>query len=112
MFTLSHQRDSDVLAVHVVGRIDGSNASDFLESIKSAVEDDDRVLLVELAGLSYISSAGLRSFLILAQECDQKGKVFRLCNLSSNVADVFRVSGFDKIIEIYSSVDEARQIDD
>ena len=57
-------------------------------------------LILDLAGLDYISSAGLRVVLVAAQKARELGIVLILCGLSGAVHEVFEVSGFLDILPI------------
>ncbi|WP_419918280.1 STAS domain-containing protein [Candidatus Poriferisocius sp.] len=106
---LSHNRTGDVLVINASGRVDGSNASDLLESLQGLFDPADQKVILNLAGLEYISSAGLRVLLMAAQNLDKQDKSFSICALSDTVGDVFRISGFDQIIDVFQSVEDAKQ---
>lgn len=63
--------------------------------------------MVDCASLSYVSSAGLRAFLVAAKAAETKGVSFSACSLGSDVASVFTISGFDRIVPIFDSISEA-----
>ena len=96
-----------ILVVEIDGRIDGTSASDLESAITSAISDADQGMICDLSGAPYVSSAGLRVILIVAKRLLKQNAMFSVCGLSANVAEVFRVSGFSKIIDIYQSRDEA-----
>jgi len=56
--------------------------------------------LVDLAGLEFISSAGLRGVLMLAKTCQKDGRPLGFCGLKPLVEDVFKISGFMSILKI------------
>lgn len=67
----------------------------------------DRIVL-DLSGLSYISSAGLRAILAAAKQLKgQRG--LAICGLYGMVGQVFQVSGFVSILETYPTVEGALQ---
>ena len=96
-------RQDGVLSIKVVGRIDGSNAIEFQEAIRNAVEDRDHATIIECGALSYISSAGLRAVLVTAKALSNRDVQFALCALSNHVLEVFENSGFDQIMAIHAS---------
>ena len=57
-------------------------------------------MLLDLGGLAYISSAGLRVIPMAARKLKAKGGALRLCGLAPMILDVFEVSGFSKPIPI------------
>jgi anti-sigma B factor antagonist len=57
-------------------------------------------VLVDCSELEYISSAGLRFFMQLKRESEAKGGSIRVANLNEDVAEIFRMSGFQNIFQI------------
>ena len=104
---VSTERQSGTLIARVEGRIDGATARDFEDAMKNAIEDDDQAVIVSLEGLSYISSAGLRSILLIAKTLWKREAAFALFSLDDTVSEVFKIAGFDKIIQIHPSQAEA-----
>ena len=101
------ERRKDILSVQVNGRVDGSNASEFEQAIRSAMDKSDRGVMLDFEQLVYISSAGLRAVLLIAKTLRSRDAKFALCSLSEQIRGVFEISGFDKIISIYPSRAEA-----
>lgn len=80
------------------GRIDGINVAEFEETVRVAIEDSDRAVVMDLERLSYISSAGLRVVLLIASNLMDRDAGFALCAMSDQMREVFETAGFDKII--------------
>ena len=104
---LNVERQGDTLIANAAGRIDGVNASDFEQSLSGAIDDSDTAVVVDLAGLSYISSAGLRAVLLTAKSLSRRSAKFALCSPSKPIREVFEISGFDKIIDIHDTREAA-----
>lgn len=98
---INTERDGGALVIKTEGRIDGSNASDFQGSVEAEISAEDKSLILDFEQLDYISSAGLRVILLIAKDLQQKGIKFAICSLSTLVREVFMISGFDQIIEVY-----------
>lgn len=101
------ERQEGILSARVDGRVDGSNASEFEEAIRTAIDNSDRGVMLDFERLVYISSAGLRAVLLVAKTLRSRDAKFALCSLPGQVREVFEISGFDKIISIYPSREEA-----
>ena len=104
---VSTDRQDGVLFVRIEGRIDGANARQFEEAVRSAIEDGDRAVILDFEQLVYISSAGLRVVLMTAKGMYRRDIGFGLCCLTDVVRAAFATSGFDKIITIHSTRAEA-----
>jgi anti-anti-sigma factor len=104
---LSGEREGDVLVLTPEGRIDGSNSADFQSAVMERIDEGSESILLDFAGISYISSAGLRAVLILAKKLNQVNGSFALCSMQQSVQSVFEVSGFVKIIDVHPGRPEA-----
>ena len=101
------EREGGALVAMTEGRVDGANAREFHEALQSIIDETDRTVILDMGGLTYISSAGLRAILQTARTLKRQNGRLAVCALSDSVNEVFRVSGFDKIIDTYPSSDEA-----
>jgi len=93
--------------IKVSGRMDASNSSLFEEEVKKMLAEGNKNLIVELQNLEYISSAGLRSILSAGKLLKVEKGSLKLCSLNGIVLEVFEISGFDTIFQIYESIEEA-----
>ena len=101
------ERENGILIAKAKGRIDGVNARDFEEALKAAISTDDNTVVMDLEGLSYISSAGLRVILLIAKTLRKRNAELMLCSLSDPIREVFEISGFDKFIPVHASREQA-----
>ena len=88
--------------VRVSGRIDSSNASQFDNVLKEVAERKHNVVL-EMSGVEYISSAGLRAIIALLRECKKHRGDVRLANPSECVVEVLSLAGLDSLFEVYDT---------
>jgi anti-anti-sigma factor len=100
-------KDKDVLVVKVKGRIDAVTAPEFEKRLADLMAAGEKTILLNFAGLDYISSAGLRSILITAKQLKAKEGKLLFAELQSAVKDVFKISGFGSLFKIYDSEAEA-----
>lgn len=101
------ERQGGVLTARVEGRLDGATVGGFEEAVRTAMAESDRALLIDCEGLGFISSAGLRAVLTIAKALKDRNARFALCSLPEPVREVFRISGFDRIVAIHPSRAEA-----
>ena len=105
---LTTERQDDVLFVDVGGRVDIATAAAFEEELRYAIDDTDRGVILDLARLDYIGSAGLRVMLVTANLLRRQDARLVLCALPDPVRAVFRVAGFDRIPTIRETRADAR----
>ena len=101
------ERDGNVVTAVLEGRIDANSAPTSHAAILSLVKSTDRALVVDLEGVPYLSSAGLRSALIIARRMGERSVPVVFCQLSEKVASVFSESGFDRILTVVADREAA-----
>ena len=85
------------------GRLDFGASAGFqtqLEQVLAGARTATGGLIIDCAGLDYVSSAGLRVFLLAARASQRAGIAFAVCALKPAVRDVFDVSGFSRVITV------------
>jgi anti-sigma B factor antagonist len=99
----------DAVLVKADGRIDMANAEAFNESLTSALGAAKSAMVVDMAGVDYISSAGLRALMIAFRGAKTAGKGFGVAALTPLVLEIFTISRFNLVFPLYGSVREALQ---
>ncbi len=101
------RKEEKALVVSITGRMDAVSSPDFDAEVEGQIDKGETCLILDLSGLDYISSAGLRSMLTLAKKLKTRNGSLVLCGLQEMVKEIFEVSGFSTIFNIYSSPKEA-----
>ena len=98
---IAHERDGEVIVVRLSGRLDSSTSKSAEDGIAAAIAGlATPRIVIDLGGLVYISSAGLRVLLVTNKKVKQGGGRMALCGLNANVREVFSISGFDTILSL------------
>ena len=66
-------KDGSTVVIRATGRLDGTNSADGQLVIQESLTYTDTALILDLGGLTYVSSAGLRVFLLVAKDTRLKG---------------------------------------
>ena len=97
-FSAHAKMSGDTLNITVSGRLDTITAPELLSLYKeSAARSKISAICVDMNGLEYISSAGLRVLLIMRKSVDD-GAGFSLINMNKAVRDIMETTGFDTIM--------------
>jgi anti-anti-sigma factor len=104
---ISKKKEDEILIVSVNGRLDAVASPDFDKEIGQLMDEGELTLVFDLSELQYISSAGLRSFLMIAKKIKATSGKIALASLQDIVKQVFDISGFNQILPIFDSVDKA-----
>ncbi len=86
------------LTVKLEGRLDTTTAPQLEKELRDSM-DGTTCLVIDLAELAYISSAGLRVLLAMQKIMNRQG-VMRIKNANETVMDIFEVTGFSDILTI------------
>lgn len=89
--------------VSVRGSMDTETSTEAQEFLDGVLASGGRRLLLDLEHLEFISSAGLRVLLATAKNLGSMGGELRLCALSRSVNEVFRMAGFDTLLNVYAN---------
>lgn len=92
----------------VEGKIDAVVSKALENELLSRLDDTGSVLIVDFASCAYMSSAGLRAILIAAKAAQQDKKKLVICGMNSVLGNIFKVSGFDRILTIEPDLAAAR----
>ena len=103
--SLTIEKTGKATLVTLGGRLDSTNSAKVEADIVADTADANVVL--DVSGLDYISSAGLRVVLILAKRAKQADKRFILAGLQPHIRDVFDISGFLTILDTVDNRDTA-----
>ena len=91
--------DNKVLTLTVKGRIDTITSKELEEEITAEIGNFDSLIL-DFADLEYISSAGLRVLISTQKKLKADNIPMTIKNVNDSVREIFRMSGFDKILKI------------
>ena len=87
------------LAILVKGRLD-TLTSPQLESELEPLLGKAGSLTIDMSGVDYLSSAGLRLILTLQKHFKKEGGSFKLRNIQPGVREILRMTGFLKILSV------------
>jgi anti-anti-sigma factor len=93
--------------VSAFGKIDAMTAPAFESSLTDLIEDGALRMVLDLGGVVYISSAGLRVILAAAKALKSHVGVLVLAGAGGSVKEVLDISGFGSVFSIYDTVDAA-----
>ena len=96
--TIEIKRNMDVTTIELVGRLDTTTAPALDKTINEDIADTKNLVL-DIKGLEYISSAGLR-VILSAQKRMQKIGTMKVVNVCEAVMEVFEMTGFADILVI------------
>lgn len=86
--------------ISLTGQLDTLSAVDFEKTVSQIIQGNTSHIIVDCAGLAYISSAGLRLLLTLQKGMKARNGSLTLKNVNSDIMDIFNITGFKSILTI------------
>jgi anti-sigma B factor antagonist len=110
---ITHKPFNRVDLLAISGRLDAASAPQLKQQIDTLFEQGRCRLVLDLADLDYVASPGLRVLIEARKRArdrkltDLEGGDVRIANLPPRIKEVFDLTGFTSLIEIYPDTVEA-----
>jgi len=104
---IGEQREDEILVLRPVGRLNNDSSPDFQARLLAWVDSNDAVV-IDFASVEYISSAGLRALMMASRRAQARGGRIAVAALSSLVKEVFTISRFDQVVQVFDTAADAR----
>lgn len=101
------EKPEGLSVVFASGAIDAVTCTELEEALIRLVDEGQTHIILDLEGVHYISSAGMRVILIVIQRLHGTGK-FALSSLNKDVMAVIEMAGFTNIMDIYDDLESAK----
>ncbi|MDQ3026496.1 MAG: STAS domain-containing protein [Pseudomonadota bacterium] len=107
---VSSRHFANAIAVHVAGRLDQDTCEAFrgqLMGFVDAAGRDGGAIVLDLSALEYVSSAGLRCFMLASRQAKaQHGRIF-VAALQPMVSEIFEISHFNLVFQVFPTLGDA-----
>ncbi len=105
--TFETRQEAGWTVVTLVGRLDATSSVELDRRGQELVTSGATRIVLELSGLDYVSSAGLRSVLTTAKSAQAAGGKLAIAGMQGVTKEVFSISGFDSILPTFDDVASA-----
>lgn len=104
---IKKEKIKDFTVLKIKGRIDTVHSAVLEEEVNQLFGSGEKNLVFNCGGINYISSSGLRIFLVAQKKAMAlKGKLL-LCNMQPAIQEIFRISGFSNLFKIFDTQEAA-----
>jgi anti-anti-sigma factor len=97
----------EIVAIDIEGKLDTQTATPALEQLLQILESSPGKVLISLALLEFISSAGLRVILRVAKQVGSYRGELKVSGAQGVVKEVLEISGFDSLLDLYEDEEQA-----
>ncbi len=103
---IAESRLGNCVVLHVSGKIDNNTVAGFQTALTGAIDGGSEDLIVDFAGVDYISSVGLRALLEASRRKARERKI-AVVALVAVVEEIFTISRFHLVIPVFASIEAA-----
>lgn len=103
---IKKEKIGDFTVLRIKGRIDTVHSSTLEGEVNQLFDNGEKNLIFNCSEVDYISSSGLRVFLVAQKKAiSTNGKLY-LCNMQPTIQEIFRISGFSNLFRIFDTQEE------
>ncbi len=107
--SLQERENDNISSIRIDGVIDAITAGELERVIHSLMNRNRYHIIIDLAGVDYISSAGWGIFISHIKEVRTNSGDIKLVNLIDNVYEIYELLEFENVLKAYDSLEEARK---
>jgi len=100
---ITEKKTDKCTVIGIAGRLDTTNYPVLERKLMELIDIGQVQLLINLSKMNYVSSSGLRILLMALKRISVARGKFALCSLQENIKEIFEISGFTNIFEIYDN---------
>ncbi|MDP1835895.1 MAG: STAS domain-containing protein [Chlamydiales bacterium] len=104
---IEHEKKGHVLLLRIVGRLDALSSEATEKRIVALITTEESNVLLDFTEVDYLSSAGMRMLLGIFKHIRASAGKLAVCSVDDGVMDVLKMSGFDEVLHVFATEDEA-----
>jgi anti-sigma B factor antagonist len=97
----------NTLVIDMAGSLDTQTAGAAMDALQVHLDGKPDNFLINLAGLDFVSSSGLRVILRAAKQVRANGGNMKVCGARGMVKEVLEISGFDRLLALHDEEAQA-----
>ena len=104
---IESKKQGDITIVTVNGSVDALTAAELTNALNKQIEAGNANMVIDLANLEFMSSAGLRTLLGAVKECRIHGGDLRIVSSNPGIDKILKMSGFHNIAKVFNTQADA-----
>jgi len=104
---ITEERRGEAVVLGPTGRIDNDTSPSFQARLLAAIGAVPNTVIVDLAGVEYLSSAGLRALMMGAKQSKAANGHLAVAGLKGVVKEIFAISRFGYVVQVFETPDDA-----
>jgi anti-anti-sigma factor len=104
--TIRDETKGEILVLRMSGRLDAVSSPTAERKVFDFINNGKFKILADMAGIDYLSSAGMRMLLSVTKKLKTSSGKLVLFSVTPGVMDILKMSGFDHVLEIVLKEEE------
>jgi len=104
---IDHRSENGISVLALSGRLNQTSADTLHAAAMEAAEAAEKGLIVDMGGVDFIASVGIRALIRPSQSMAMKGGKLAIANLNPQMSEFFGLTGLDRMFSVYESVADA-----
>ena len=101
-------KEKNSVVITMAGKLDSSAVPQLDKVVEENISKGEKFLIFNLSGVTHISSAGLRSFLMPAKKLKTLGGSVTFVALTENISRILKTAGlYNSIFKVYDTEEDA-----
>jgi anti-anti-sigma factor len=97
------EKNNEILVCSLEGELDIGSSPQLRKTFESIIQRDEKKVLVDFSGISYIDSSGLATLIEMFHRLKKIGGALRLCALDRKIKNIFEVTKLHKLFVIFEN---------
>jgi len=104
---IHHRSENGIPVLALSGRLNQGSADTLHAAAMEAADVAEKGLIVDMSGVDFIASVGIRALIRPSQSMAMKGGKLAIANLNPQMSEFFSLTGLDRMFSVYETVTEA-----
>ena len=105
---IEFNQEEPFLMIHLEGRLDATTSPILEKQLADQLQIKGSRIIIDFTQVDYLSSAGMRLLLSISKKAKASDSKVAFCCINDEVMEIIKMAGFERILSIFSSQEEAK----
>lgn len=106
-FQYNTRTQDDIDIIEIIGDLKVFDLADYTSFFEGYLSDGHKNLIIDFSKIKYIDSTAIGLLVNIKRNAEEKGGTLVISSVNDDIMNVFSITGIDKFINIYPTVDKA-----
>lgn len=100
---ITQEKANDTVICRLEGEVNINNSPELRKDFEEIIKRNEKKVLVDFSGVSYIDSSGLATLIEMLQRLKKIGGSMRFSNMDQKIKNIFEITKLHKLFDIYET---------